>query len=244
MGLDLPFARIRFLCRVGRTPTIYFQRLTLKSTRHPVSGRRGENRRFFNVEFERAAPTDIHPILLSAALDAARQNYKNILSRAARDASARLCGLSYSHPAQAKPENGRPGTVGNGQRVATKDRRARYIVPLRKPNSRGGWGESGDDAEGRLCGRKDGGGGARGKRRLAARVFCRDVVVHQRLKRRGQLGVGSFERREFLAVDVNGAARGLSGARQADTDVGGLGFAGAVDDAAHHRELQFLDALV
>jgi hypothetical protein len=94
------------VCHFVQVAVVCFQRVTLKITWHGVSVRWGENRRFFNVEFRRAAPTDIHPILLSAALDETRQDYKNILCRAARDARVRLCGLSYSHRALAKQENG------------------------------------------------------------------------------------------------------------------------------------------
>src|SRR5271156_2908775 len=48
----------------------------------------------------------------------------------------------------------------------------------------------------------------------------------------------------MLAVDVNGAARSFPGTGKADADIRGLRFAGAIYDAAHHRQLQFLDAFV
>ena len=53
-----------------------------------------------------------------------------------------------------------------------------------------------------------------------------------------------MQRREVLAVDVDGAVRLLARARQPDPDGGGLGFARAVDDAAHDGERHGLDALV
>jgi len=49
---------------------------------------------------------------------------------------------------------------------------------------------------------------------------------------------------EFLAVDVDGAAWLFACAGETDADVGGFGFAGAVDDAAHHGQGHFLDAFV
>ena len=45
----------------------------------------------------------------------------------------------------------------------------------------------------------------------------------------------------FLPSMKIGAAGGLAGAGQRDADVGMLRFAGSVDDAAHHRDLQVLD---
>ena len=71
-----------------------------------------------------------------------------------------------------------------------------------------------------------------------------DVVVDQRAERRGQFLVGASQRRRVLAVDEDRAVRRLAGARQADADVGGLRLAGAVHDAAHHRQRERLDALV
>jgi hypothetical protein len=76
---------------------------------------------------------------------------------------------------------------------------------------------------------------------LAAGVFGRDVVVDEFLEGGGELVVSSFEGDEFFAVDVDGAAGLFAGAGQADADVGGAGFARAVDDAAHDGELQFFD---
>ena len=45
-----------------------------------------------------------------------------------------------------------------------------------------------------------------------------------------------------LAVDVDGRLGLFEGAGQGDADVGVLGFAGAVDDAAHDGQLQLFDA--
>ena len=45
-----------------------------------------------------------------------------------------------------------------------------------------------------------------------------------------------------LAVDVDRRHGLFERARQRDADVGVLGFAGAVDDAAHHRDLHLFDA--
>ncbi len=60
----------------------------------------------------------------------------------------------------------------------------------------------------------------------------------------GEFVVGALQRDEFFAVDVDGAAWLFAGAGQADADVGGAGFARAVDDAAHDSELQFFHAFV
>src|SRR6185312_11207951 len=54
--------------------------------------------------------------------------------------------------------------------------------------------------------------------------------------------VVALEGGEELAVDVDGGLGFLEGAGERDADVGVLGFAGAVDDAAHDGELQLLDA--
>src|SRR6185437_3795512 len=59
----------------------------------------------------------------------------------------------------------------------------------------------------------------------------------------GELVVGALQGDEFFAVDVDGAAWFFASAGEADADVGGAGFARAVDDAAHDGELQFFDAL-
>ena len=50
-------------------------------------------------------------------------------------------------------------------------------------------------------------------RGLAARVARRDVVVHERPEFLGQLLGIALQRREVLAVDVDGAVRLLAGAR-------------------------------
>src|SRR5213593_1539327 len=69
-----------------------------------------------------------------------------------------------------------------------------------------------------------------------ARVFGGDVGVYQVLEGGGEFVVGTFESDVFFTVDVDGAARGFAGSGKADADVGGFGFAGAVDDATHHGE--------
>jgi len=81
----------------------------------------------------------------------------------------------------------------------------------------------------------------RGYRCLAARaVLLVDIVDHQRLEfgrnRRAPQGA------ELLAVDEHGCGRRFAGAGQGDADIGVLGFAGAVDDAAHDRDVELLDA--
>ena len=48
----------------------------------------------------------------------------------------------------------------------------------------------------------------------------------------------------LAAVDEHRRGRALAGARQADADVGVLALAGAVDDAAHDRDVQGLDARI
>ena len=52
----------------------------------------------------------------------------------------------------------------------------------------------------------------------------------------------AFEGGEEFAVDVDGGLGFFEGAGEGDADVGVLGFAGAVDDAAHDGELEFFDA--
>src|SRR5690606_2383021 len=47
---------------------------------------------------------------------------------------------------------------------------------------------------------------------------------------------------EVSAIDIDGAGRLLARAGKADPDVRGFRFAGPVDDAAHDRELELLDA--
>jgi hypothetical protein len=58
----------------------------------------------------------------------------------------------------------------------------------------------------------DGGGG------LAPGVLGRDVVVHEGAKGYGELFVRAFQRREVLAVDVDGTVRLFAGAGKADAD--------------------------
>ena len=74
-------------------------------------------------------------------------------------------------------------------------------------------------------------------RRLRARaVALVDVVDHQRLEVGGD--VGAAQGAELLAVDEHRRGRRFAGARQRDADIGVLGFAGAVDDAAHDRDVE------
>src|SRR6185312_13077516 len=54
----------------------------------------------------------------------------------------------------------------------------------------------------------------------------------------------ALEGGEELAVDVDGGLGFLEGAGERDADVGVLGFAGAVDDAAHYRDVEPLDARI
>ena len=49
---------------------------------------------------------------------------------------------------------------------------------------------------------------------------------------------------EFLAVDVDGAARLFAGAGQADANVRGFGFTGSIDDTAHHGKSHFFDTFI
>ena len=76
------------------------------------------------------------------------------------------------------------------------------------------------------------------------RVLRRDVVVDERAEGGRELLVGALQRREVLAVDVDGAVRLLARSGQRDADRGGLRLAGSVDDAAHDRERHVLDTLV
>src|SRR6185437_9345390 len=73
--------------------------------------------------------------------------------------------------------------------------------------------------------------------RLAFGVLRGDVVVYELLKSNRKFVVGTFERSEFLAVDVNGAARRLTRSGKTDADVCGFRFARAINNAAHHSEL-------
>src|SRR5439155_25498847 len=68
----------------------------------------------------------------------------------------------------------------------------------------------------------------------ASDVGVLDVVIDQPLELRGELFRGSAQRLHMPAVDENGTCGRLSGARQADADVGGLGLTRPVDDTAHH----------
>src|SRR5688572_3042734 len=65
-------------------------------------------------------------------------------------------------------------------------------------------------------------------------VFILDVGLDDRLELfRDAL---ALERHGLLAVDIHRRHRHFAGARQADADIGMLGFAGAVDYATHHRD--------
>src|ERR1035441_9033130 len=76
---------------------------------------------------------------------------------------------------------------------------------------------------------------------LCARpVVALDVAV-QNLLEPGYDGVAAQRSREF-AVNVDGGFGFLEGAGEADAEVRVFRFAGAVDDAAHDRDLQFFDA--
>src|SRR5262245_15322015 len=69
-----------------------------------------------------------------------------------------------------------------------------------------------------------------------------DIVEHHLLELGG--GAGAAQGRGLLAVDEHRRCRCLAGARQRDADIGVLRFAGAVDDAAHHRDGQRLHAWI
>ncbi len=71
-------------------------------------------------------------------------------------------------------------------------------------------------------------------------VVALHVVVEDLLEL-GDDGIAA-QRSRKLAVDVDRRNGILECARQADAEVGVLRFAGAVDDAAHHGELQLFDA--
>src|SRR6201999_4680147 len=75
---------------------------------------------------------------------------------------------------------------------------------------------------------------------LAVAIALVDIVDHHRL----EFGrdVGAAQGAEFLAVDEYRRCRGFAGARQGDADIGMLGFAGTVDDAAHDRDVERFDA--
>src|SRR5689334_5726627 len=54
----------------------------------------------------------------------------------------------------------------------------------------------------------------------------------------------SPQRRHLLAVDVNGSRRKFAGPWQRNANIGMFRFAGTVDDAAHDRELERLEARI
>src|SRR5271157_1357759 len=80
----------------------------------------------------------------------------------------------------------------------------------------------------------------RGSALCALAVVALDVAIEDLLEL-GYDGVAAEGGGEF-AVDVDGGFGLLEGAGEADAQVGVLGFAGTVDDAAHDRYLEFLDA--
>src|SRR5690349_1850737 len=57
---------------------------------------------------------------------------------------------------------------------------------------------------------------------LALRVLRGNVIVDELLKGDREFVVAAFKRGEFLAIDVNGAARSFASTWQTDTDVGSL----------------------
>src|SRR3954449_8015444 len=81
-----------------------------------------------------------------------------------------------------------------------------------------------------------------GSDRLGLPVFFLDVALDDLVEFGGD--VLAAQREGLLAVDEHGRRRRLSGAGQADADVGMLALAGAVDDAAHDRDAQLLHARV
>src|SRR3984957_7650155 len=78
------------------------------------------------------------------------------------------------------------------------------------------------------------------RHRGAGAVALVDIVDHHRL----EFGrdVGAAQGLELLAVDEHGCGRGFAGAGQRDANIGVLGLAGAVDDAAHDRDVERFDA--
>ncbi len=75
---------------------------------------------------------------------------------------------------------------------------------------------------------------------LASAESLGDVVLDQLMELLRD--VVAAQRQGLFAVDEHGRGRSLAGCRQTDADVGMLAFAGAVDDAAHDRDLELLDA--
>src|ERR1700693_612028 len=74
------------------------------------------------------------------------------------------------------------------------------------------------------------------------RVVGIDVLV-QNTDELGYDGIPA-ERGGELAIHVNRGDRLFESARQGDAEISVLRFAGAVDDAAHHRNLHLFHALV
>src|SRR5208282_1512121 len=67
-----------------------------------------------------------------------------------------------------------------------------------------------------------------------------DVIDYDLLKIRGNRRAA--QRHGFLAVDEDRRRRVFTGAWERNADIGVLGFARSVDDAAHHRNVEALDA--
>src|SRR6185312_8275036 len=80
------------------------------------------------------------------------------------------------------------------------------------------------------------------RRPRAVAVAALDVVDDDLLEVGGD--GGPAQRGGLLAVDEDRRGRLLAGAGERDADVGVLGFAGAVDDAAHYRDVEPLDARI
>src|ERR1051326_5888175 len=80
------------------------------------------------------------------------------------------------------------------------------------------------------------------RRPRAVAVAAVDVLDHELLEigrpRRAAQG------RRLLAVDKHRRGRRLAGTGERNADVGVLGFARAVDDAAHHRDVEPFDARI
>src|SRR5262249_42872621 len=78
----------------------------------------------------------------------------------------------------------------------------------------------------------------------ASGVCALDVVIDETLECGRELVVRAPKRGHVRPVDVDRTARLLARARQTDADARRLRLAGAVDDAAHHRERHAFHTLV
>ena len=79
---------------------------------------------------------------------------------------------------------------------------------------------------------------------LSSWKTLRNVLVDEREEPSRELFGVSFQGCTHLAVDEDRTPRRLAGSRQTDPDVGGLGLARTVDDAAHDGHLESLDSVV